>query len=198
MALSVLDGGLCGLTYQATRILFYGGTVNRHFPEFLAVFQGFLRFSANRAMFFGISLSSFQNFFRTIDSRAIIRGLKNLELVRGDSDMRWRGERQSENIEDRRGMSRGGMAIGGGLGSIVVLIIALLLGADPRQLLEQAPVDNPSRELKPRAQPIPEEEELKQFVPRRPGQHGGRLDGHLSSGRAAISQTHSGLVYRSG
>ena len=33
--------------------------------------------------------------------------------------MRWRGERQSENIEDRRGMSRGGMAIGGGLGSIV-------------------------------------------------------------------------------
>ena len=24
--------------------------------------------------------------------------------------MRWRGERQSDNVEDRRGMSRGGMA----------------------------------------------------------------------------------------
>jgi len=33
--------------------------------------------------------------------------------------MRWRGERQSENVEDRRGMGRGGMAIGGGLGGIV-------------------------------------------------------------------------------
>jgi predicted metalloprotease len=26
--------------------------------------------------------------------------------------MRWREGRQSENVEDRRGMSRGGMAIG--------------------------------------------------------------------------------------
>ncbi len=49
--------------------------------------------------------------------------------------MRWRGERQSENVEDRRGVSRGGMAIGGGLGGIVLLVVALLLGADPRQLL---------------------------------------------------------------
>lgn len=76
--------------------------------------------------------------------------------------MRWRGERQSENIEDRRGMSRGGMALGGGLGSIVVLIIALLLGADPRQLLEQAPVDQGSDPQTSRAT-NPEEEELKGF-----------------------------------
>ena len=78
--------------------------------------------------------------------------------------MRWRGERQSENIEDRRGMSRGGIAIGGGLGSIVVLIIALLLGADPRQLLEQAPVDNPSAGSQTSRPTNPQEEELKQFV----------------------------------
>lgn len=77
--------------------------------------------------------------------------------------MRWRGERQSENVEDRRGMSRGGIAIGGGLGSIVVLIIALLLGADPRQLLEQAPIDNPVGPQTSR-QVNPEEEELKQFT----------------------------------
>lgn len=78
--------------------------------------------------------------------------------------MRWRGERQSENIEDRRGMSRGGIAIGGGLGSIVILIIALLLGADPRQLLEQAPVDNPSAGTQTSRPTNPQEEELKQFV----------------------------------
>lgn len=78
--------------------------------------------------------------------------------------MRWRGERQSENIEDRRGMSRGGMAIGGGLGSIVVIVIALLLGADPRQLLEQVPVDNPSAGTQTSRTTNPQEEELKQFV----------------------------------
>ena len=77
--------------------------------------------------------------------------------------MRWRGERQSENIEDRRGMSRGGIAIGGGLGSIVVLIIALLLGADPRQLLQQGPVEDPAATQT--SQPTsPQEDELKQFT----------------------------------
>ena len=77
--------------------------------------------------------------------------------------MRWRGERQSENIEDRRGMSRGGIAIGGGLGSIVVLIIALLLGADPRQLLQQGPVEDPAATQTSRPT-NPQEDELKQFT----------------------------------
>lgn len=78
--------------------------------------------------------------------------------------MRWRGERQSENIEDRRGMSRGGIAIGGGLGSIVILIIALLLGADPRQLLEQDPGADPSAGTQTSRPTNPEEEELTQFT----------------------------------
>ena len=56
--------------------------------------------------------------------------------------MRWRGERQSTNIEDRRGLSGGKVAVGGGIGTIVILIIALLFGADPRQLLEQLPADS--------------------------------------------------------
>ena len=77
--------------------------------------------------------------------------------------MRWRGERQSSNIEDRRGMSRGGMAIGGGLGGIVLIILALLFGADPRQFLEQVPDTGqvPGQQSRP---VNPEEEELKQFV----------------------------------
>ncbi|HWP53880.1 MAG TPA: neutral zinc metallopeptidase [Pyrinomonadaceae bacterium] len=75
--------------------------------------------------------------------------------------MRWRDERQSTNIEDRRGMSGGKIAIGG-LGGIVMLVVALLFGADPRQLLEQLPQQggNPqtSRSVNP------QDEELKQFV----------------------------------
>ena len=76
--------------------------------------------------------------------------------------MRWREGRQSQNIEDRRGLARGGMAIGG-LGGIVVLIIALLLGADPRQLLEQVPTEGPAPASSSRSA-NPEEEELRQFT----------------------------------
>jgi predicted metalloprotease len=78
--------------------------------------------------------------------------------------MRWRGERQSENIEDRRGMSRGGMAIGGGLGGIVILVLALLFGADPRQLLEQLPSGEQGSGTQTSRPTNPQEEELKQFV----------------------------------
>lgn len=78
--------------------------------------------------------------------------------------MRWREGRQSSNVEDRRGMSRGGMAIGGGLGGIVILVIALLLGADPRQLLEQLPTDTQAPGTQTSRPVNPEEEELRNFV----------------------------------
>lgn len=77
--------------------------------------------------------------------------------------MRWRGERQSTNIEDRRGLSGGKIAVGGGLGSIVILILALIFGIDPQQLLEQVPSDPPSQVQTSRPQSN-EEDELKQFV----------------------------------
>ncbi|CAN5501526.1 neutral zinc metallopeptidase [soil metagenome] len=78
--------------------------------------------------------------------------------------MRWREGRQSENVEDRRGIGRGGMAIGGGLGGIVILVIALLLGADPRQLLEQLPSEGQNPATQSSRPTNPEEEELRQFV----------------------------------
>jgi uncharacterized protein len=78
--------------------------------------------------------------------------------------MRWRGERQSTNIEDRRGLSGGKVAVGGGLGTIVILILAFLFGADPRQFLEQAPTTNPNSGVQSSRSQNPEEEELKQFV----------------------------------
>ena len=51
--------------------------------------------------------------------------------------MRWKGGRQSEHFEDRRGMSSGGKLAIGGVGGIIVLIVGLLLGGDPQQLLQQ-------------------------------------------------------------
>ena len=77
--------------------------------------------------------------------------------------MLWKGQRQSDNVEDRRGISGGGMAIGGGLGGIVVLVIALLLGADPRQLLEQSRGVDPSTGTTTSRPTNPQEDELKQF-----------------------------------
>ena len=77
--------------------------------------------------------------------------------------MRWRGERQSSNIEDRRGLSVGRVAVGGGLGTIVIMVLALLFGVDPQRLLEQVPSDQPPATQSSRPQ-NPEEEELKQFV----------------------------------
>lgn len=57
--------------------------------------------------------------------------------------MQWKGRRGSNNIEDRRARGGGGMRAGGtagvgGLGLIAVFVIALVLGVDPTQLLNQA------------------------------------------------------------
>ncbi|BDG71344.1 KPN_02809 family neutral zinc metallopeptidase [Roseomonas fluvialis] len=48
------------------------------------------------------------------------------------------GGRESRNVEDRRGSRMGGrgMAIGGGFGGIAILLIALLFGIDPNELLQ--------------------------------------------------------------
>jgi uncharacterized protein len=70
--------------------------------------------------------------------------------------MRWEGQRESENVEDRRGMGiRGGAGLGCG-GLLLVLGIAVLTGKDPAQILrllqgaqEQAPAETRSPERPP-------------------------------------------------
>ncbi|MEX0978152.1 MAG: neutral zinc metallopeptidase [Pirellulales bacterium] len=49
--------------------------------------------------------------------------------------MRWRGGRESDNVEDRRGMPGGPVMISGGLGMLVIILIAVFLGIDPQALL---------------------------------------------------------------
>jgi predicted metalloprotease len=77
--------------------------------------------------------------------------------------MRWRNRTGSTNVEDRRGGGGGGLAIGGGLGTLVILGIALLLGVDPRALMESMPAES---EAPPSGTYVgtPAEEEMKQFV----------------------------------
>ncbi|MCB1098969.1 MAG: zinc metallopeptidase [Verrucomicrobiae bacterium] len=53
--------------------------------------------------------------------------------------MRWKDARRSQNVEDRRGQSPrrgGGKVVGGGLGTIVIALVAIfLLKQDPEQVL---------------------------------------------------------------
>jgi hypothetical protein len=51
--------------------------------------------------------------------------------------MRWQGRRQSQNVEDRRGIriSRGGL-VGGGIGTLAIALIVMFLGGDPTAVLQ--------------------------------------------------------------
>jgi hypothetical protein len=60
-------------------------------------------------------------------------------------------------------MSVGRVAVGGGLGTVVIMILALLFGINPQQLFEQLPSDQQPGVQSSRPT-SPEEEELKQFV----------------------------------
>lgn len=50
--------------------------------------------------------------------------------------MKWLGRRGSGNIEDRRGMSTGGKVMGGGIGTLVIVLLVYLLGGDPSSIIE--------------------------------------------------------------
>ncbi|MGB7344505.1 MAG: neutral zinc metallopeptidase [Pirellulaceae bacterium] len=51
--------------------------------------------------------------------------------------MRWKGRRQSENVEDRRGVS-GPAVVGGGMGLMIIALVVALLGGNPQKFLQQA------------------------------------------------------------
>lgn len=83
--------------------------------------------------------------------------------------MRLDGDRESGNIEDRRGMGGGRMVVGGGmgLGGLVLIIILMLLGVDPRQLLQNMPAGPPpgaGQGPGVQAPADPKQEELKTFT----------------------------------
>lgn len=74
--------------------------------------------------------------------------------------MRWTGRRGSSNVEDRRGMSGGKMVAGGGIGTIVIVLIVWLLGGDPGQVLNNFDTGQQTQTAETSA----EEDEMAKFV----------------------------------
>ncbi|MBM4197068.1 MAG: flagellar biosynthesis protein FlgM [Gammaproteobacteria bacterium] len=81
--------------------------------------------------------------------------------------MRWEQGRRSDNVEDRRGMPvlRGGV-VGGGIGAIVLVLVAsYFLGVDPRMLMQVIPQDSsPAGSAEPAPAPVPGADPLADFV----------------------------------
>jgi len=49
--------------------------------------------------------------------------------------MLWQGRRESDNVEDARGSGGGGrIMLGGGIGTVILVVLYLLLGGDPQAL----------------------------------------------------------------
>jgi predicted metalloprotease len=74
--------------------------------------------------------------------------------------MKWRGRQGSGNIEDRRGM-RPGRMVGGGIGTIIILLIVWFLGGDPSQLMDGRQDGGSQTE---QITTTPAEDEMAQFV----------------------------------
>lgn len=75
--------------------------------------------------------------------------------------MRWIGRRQSTNVEDRRG-STPKKVVGGGCGTIIIILIVWMLGGNPLELLNNMQVGNQSSVSN--YQGTAEENEMAQFV----------------------------------
>ena len=67
--------------------------------------------------------------------------------------MRWKGRRRSSNIDDRRGSGRAGKLLGGGIGTVVVILIAASTGLDPNMLMQGLEAVGGSTQS---AEPLPE------------------------------------------
>jgi predicted metalloprotease len=82
--------------------------------------------------------------------------------------MEWEDRQESENVEDRRQFNKkAGLAVGG-LGGVVVIILALVFGVDPKQLAGlMGPAQGPGAANQPAGQPQraadPEEERQARF-----------------------------------
>jgi len=81
--------------------------------------------------------------------------------------MRWESGRQSENVEDRRGVHVSRGVVGGGIGTILLVLVALYFGVDPSIILNQGQVSVPGAGAPTQSAPYsasPEEKRLSEFV----------------------------------
>jgi predicted metalloprotease len=75
--------------------------------------------------------------------------------------MRWKGRRESSNIEDRRGLSPKGIA-GGGIGTIIIALVIYFLGGDPTTVTDSINLDSGQKGTEYREST--EEKELSEFT----------------------------------
>ena len=74
------------------------------------------------------------------------------------------GGRQSDNIEDRRGLS-GGLVAGGGIGTVVLVLLAIFFGFDPRVILQgDAPTVPPAQQAPAPSASSRGQDEMRDFV----------------------------------
>ena len=60
--------------------------------------------------------------------------------------MRLEDQERSSNVEDRRGMSVGRGVAGGGIGIVVIALVAMLFGVDPSVILNSGLVSGPGQQ----------------------------------------------------
>ena len=77
--------------------------------------------------------------------------------------MEWEGRRESENVEDRRMVTPGRVAVGGG-GILVVALLVYLFGGDPQALLNRVQQNQQQGEEQAAPPTNPEQEKLRHFV----------------------------------
>jgi uncharacterized protein len=75
-------------------------------------------------------------FQATDDMIKVVRGPSSGLGRIGGTGMEWRGRRGSNNIEDRRSVSTGGIVGGGGIGLVVVALLVWAMGGDPFAVLQ--------------------------------------------------------------
>lgn len=79
--------------------------------------------------------------------------------------MRWRGQEGSSNIEDRRGVSGKGIALGGGgIGVLVLVIVVMLCGGDPQTLLDNLPSTTTQQQPQTQTDPNAPADDNKKFA----------------------------------
>ncbi|MBP8066707.1 MAG: neutral zinc metallopeptidase, partial [Flavobacterium sp.] len=80
--------------------------------------------------------------------------------------MKWQGRRKSDNVEDRRGLSGGQIAVGGGVIGIIVLLLNLFGGENAKMLtpvieqMQQGQQSAPAEQV----ELTPEQKELGDFA----------------------------------
>lgn len=79
--------------------------------------------------------------------------------------MKWKGRRQSVNVEDRRGSGVGGKTvIGGGIGGLILVLLFSLLGGNPGDLTNNMPPPPNVSNTNDQMNVTEQEEELTNFV----------------------------------